>query len=207
VVAHDRIPGRLGDGGAWDFRPLAPKLPWPEIAGRRCLDVGSADGFWAFEMERRGAASVLATDVSSYFQSQCRTRFAEARAKLGSTVAYEECSVYDLEGEFDVYVLQVVTDPLGALEAVRHVANELLVLDTVSLPLSLLLSPLARIDARRDGGEWFVFNPRGLRKALELAGWTAVSQTGILRDGSHPGWKNRAGARGRACAIHAVNGG
>jgi tRNA (mo5U34)-methyltransferase len=194
--------------GSWDFRPLAPNLPWPEVSGRRCLDVGTADGFWAFELERRGAASVLATDVPSYFQSKCKTRFDEARARLGSEVAYEERSVYDLEGEFDValmgYVLQVVTDPLGALEAVRRVAKELLVLDTVSLPLSLLPSPLARLDARRDGGEWFVFNPRGLRKALELAGWRVVSQTGILRDGSHPGWKNRAGFRGRACAIRAV---
>lgn len=191
--------------GAWDLRPLAPKLPWPDLAGKRCLDVGTADGFWAFEMERRGAASVLATDVSSPFQSQRKKRFEEAREKLGSRAGYEECSVYDLEGAFDVafvgYVLQVVADPLGALEAVRRVAKELLVLDTVSLPLALLPSPLARIDARRDGGEWFVFNPRGLRKALELAGWTVVAQTGILRDGSHPGWKNRIGARGRACAI------
>lgn len=198
----------LPDGatdGSWDLRPLAPKLPWPDLAGSRCLDVGTADGFWAFELERRGAASVLATDVSSYFQSQCRPRFEHARDALGSRVAYEERSVYDLDGEFDLalmgYVLQVVTDPLGALEAVRRVSAQLLLLDTVSLPLSLLPSPLARIDARSDGGEWFVFNPRGLRKAFELAGWTVVAQTAILRDGSHPGWKERAGIRGRACAI------
>lgn len=87
----------------------------------------------------------------------------------------------------------------------RRVAKELLAFDTVSLPLALLPSPLARIDARRDGGEWFVLSPRGLRKALERAGWTVVAQTGILRDGSHPGWKNRAGFRGRAIAIRAVN--
>lgn len=201
----------LPDGptdGSWDFRPLAPNLPWPDVAGKRCLDVGTADGYWAFELERRGAASVLATDVSSFFQSRCRERFERARDALGSNVGYAECSVYDLEGEFDLafmgYVLQVVTDPLRALEAVRRVAKELLVLDTVSLPLSLLPSPLARLDARHDGGEWFVFNSCGLRKACELAGWTVAAQTGILRDGSHPGWKERVGVRGRACAILAV---
>lgn len=201
------LPDGSATHGWWDLRPIAKQLPWPEIEGKRCLDVGTADGFWAFELERRGAASVLATDVSSYFQSTCRPRFEEAREKLGSRVEYEERSVYELEGAFDVafmgYVLQVVADPVGALEAVRRVARELVLLDTVSLPLSFLPAPLARLDARRDGGEWFVFNTRGLRKAVERAGWTVVSQTGVLRDGSHPGWKERAGVRGRACAIAA----
>jgi hypothetical protein len=99
------------------------------------------------------------------------------------------------------YVLQVVTDPLGALEAVRRVSRELLLLDTVSVPLSFLPSPLARLDARRDGGEWLVFNPRGLRKAVELAGWTVQAQTGILADKPSHDWKHRVGLRGRACAI------
>jgi hypothetical protein len=132
-------------------------------------------------------------------------RFEEAHAKLGSAVRYEEQDVYELEGEYDLafmgYVLQVVTDPLGALEAVRRVSRELLLLDTVSVPLSFLPSPLARLDARRDGGEWFVFNPRGLRKAAELAGWTVQAQTGILADKRSHDWKHRVGLRGRACAI------
>lgn len=152
---------------------------------------------------------MLATNASSYFQSQCKRRFAHAREARGSNVEYEERSVYDLEGAFDVavmgYVLQVVTDPLGALGAVRRVSKELLLLDTVSLPLAFLPSPLARLDARRDGGEWFVFNPRGLRMAVELAGWTVVAQTGVLRDRAHPGWKQRVGTHGRDSAIHAVN--
>lgn len=191
--------------GWWDLRAISRKLPWPNVAGKRCLDVGTADGFWAFELERRGAASVLAIDRPSFFQSECRARFEEACEKRGSRVEYEERDVYDLEGEFDVafmgYVLQVVPDPLAALEAVRRVAHELLLLDTVSLPLSFLPSPLARIDARRDGGEWFVFNPRGLRKAVELAGWIVDAQTGILADRPGLDWKHRIGVRGRACAV------
>ena len=118
---------------------------------------------------------------------------------------YEEGNVYELEGDFDFafmgYVLQVIADPLGALESVRRVSKQLLVLDTVSVPLSLLPSPLARIDARRDGGEWFVFNPRGFRKAVEMAGWTVEAQTGILADKTRHDWKHRVGLRGRACAI------
>jgi tRNA (mo5U34)-methyltransferase len=192
--------------GPWDLRPLAARLPWPEVEGRRCLDVGSADGFWAFELEKRGAASVVATDVPSYFQSRARARFELAAEHLGSRVEYRECDVYALEGEFDVvvmgYVLQMVRDPVGALEAVRRVCRgHLLLLDTVSLPLSFLPAPLSRLDARCDGREWFVFNVRGLRKLVELAGWRVQAQTGILRDRADVDWKHRVGVRGRACAI------
>ena len=154
-------------------------------------------------MERRGAADVLATDVPSHYAKLARTRF----ETVESSVRYEECSVYDLEGEFDVafmgWVLQTLDDPIRALKAVRRIAKQLLLLDTVSVPLSLLPTPLARLDARRDGGEWFVFNRRGLRKVAELAGWTVERQTGILRDRYviPTGWKHRAGLRGRSCAV------
>jgi hypothetical protein len=154
-------------------------------------------------MERRGAAEVLATDVPSHFARAARARF----EGVESSVRYAECSVYDLEGEFDLafmgWVLQTLDDPIRALKAVRRVARQLLLLDTVSAPLTLIPAPLARLDARRDGGEWFVFNPRGMRKAMELAGWSVVAQTRILRDRFFIGtdWKHRAGVRGRSCAM------
>ena len=31
--------------GSWDLRPTAAELPWPDVAGKRCLDVGTMDGF------------------------------------------------------------------------------------------------------------------------------------------------------------------
>jgi len=178
-------------------------LPWPDLTGKRCLDIGTADGFWAFEMERRGAAEVVATDVPTPFAQAARVRF-EA---VESTVRYEERSVYDLEGDVDFafmgWVLQTLDDPIRALKAVRRVAKQLLLLDTISVPLMLVPAPLARIDARRDGGEWFVFNRRGLRKAMELAGWTVEADTGVLRDRYvlPTGWKHRVGVRGRSCAL------
>jgi tRNA (mo5U34)-methyltransferase len=111
--------------GGWDLRPTALELPWPDVAGKRCLDVGTADGFWAFELERRGAADVVAIDLPSAFQAKARARFALAAELLGSGVAYEERSVYGVEGTFDVvvmgFVLQMVSDPLGALRAIRSV--------------------------------------------------------------------------------------
>src|SRR5207244_1994191 len=55
-------PGVLTPGW-FDLRDLARDIPWPDLTGKRCLDVGTFDGFWAFEMERRGAAEVVAIDV------------------------------------------------------------------------------------------------------------------------------------------------
>ena len=92
-------------------------------------------------------------------------------------------------------------------------AVSLIVLDTVSRPLELLRAPLARLDARRDGSEWFVFNRRGMRKALELAGWVVEETTPVLRDHAGPGVGRgeRAlrlpmhvlGMRGRSAAVRA----
>ena len=50
--------------GYFDLRPIVDELPWPDVRGKRCLDIGSYDGFYAFELERRGAAEVVAVDVA-----------------------------------------------------------------------------------------------------------------------------------------------
>jgi len=113
------------------------------------------------------------------------------------------------------YVLQMLRDPLRGLEAVRRVCRgHLILLETVSRPLDLLPAPLSRLDARRDGSEWFVFNRRGMRKALDIAGWVVEETTPLLRDRPGPGvgtheltLRRRAmltcGIRGRSAAIRA----
>src|SRR5215210_858495 len=60
----------LGDGvvtpGMFDHRPVLQHYPLPEdLTGMKCLDVATMDGYWAFEMERRGAASVTALDLEN----------------------------------------------------------------------------------------------------------------------------------------------
>jgi tRNA (mo5U34)-methyltransferase len=56
-------PGQVTPGW-FDTRAAAAKVPLPErLDGKRCLDVGTWDGFWAFEMERRGADEVVALDI------------------------------------------------------------------------------------------------------------------------------------------------
>lgn len=50
--------------GVFDLRPIVERLPWPDVRGKRCLDIGTFDGFFAFELERRGASEVVATDIA-----------------------------------------------------------------------------------------------------------------------------------------------
>jgi tRNA (mo5U34)-methyltransferase len=236
--AIEVVPGVLTPGG-WDLRATALQLPWPaSLHGMRCLDVGTMDGFWAFELERRGAGEVMAIDVleatrldhfvadrlrGERHRRDSERNFAVAAELLGSRAELRDLSVYDLDpaevGRFDLvvmgYVLQMLRDPLRALEAVRRVCGgHLILLDTVSRPLDLLPGPLARLDGRRDGSEWFVFNRRGLRKALKVAGWDVEETTPLLRDRPGPGVGRRErtlrraamhalGIRGRSAAIRA----
>src|SRR5438270_10332917 len=58
------LPGGVVTPGEYDTRRAAARIPLPaSLAGLRCLDVGTHDGFWAFEMERRGASEVVAIDL------------------------------------------------------------------------------------------------------------------------------------------------
>ena len=196
-------------------------MPWPpSLRGMRCLDVGTMDGFWAFELERRGAGEVVAIDL---VDPRKRPTFRVAADLLGSRASCRKLSVYDLDpsdvGVFDVvvmgYVLQMLREPFRGLEAVRSVCRgHLMVIETVSRPLSLLPSPLARLDARRDGSEWFVFNPRGLRKALRLGGFDVEASTPIFRDRYGPPYRGEPisfgaramyglGVRGRSVGVRA----
>src|SRR5918992_453784 len=50
--------------GWFDTRGVVDQIPLPaSLAGKRCLDIATFDGFWAFEMERRGAQDVTAIDI------------------------------------------------------------------------------------------------------------------------------------------------
>jgi tRNA (mo5U34)-methyltransferase len=109
--------------GIVDVRPIVPRVPIPaSLEGKRCLDIGTWDGFWAFEMERRGAAEVHAVDVPDPYQWDwpARTRILEsydggkenleeikrngngfpiARDALGSSVERHELTVYEISPE------------------------------------------------------------------------------------------------------------
>lgn len=149
--------------GQIDLRKTAPKLLPGDLSGRRALDVGTFDGFWAFELARRGATTVAA-DVPSLDAAEwppnhrealvARMRDWDIQLGRGFRLAAEliepapqrvECSIYDLDagalgGAFDLVfvgaLLVHLRDPIRALECVHDVlagGGELILLETFSV--------------------------------------------------------------------------
>jgi len=186
--------------GWYDLRALPAQLPLPSrLDGLRCLDVGTFDGFWAFELERRGAREVVAVDLLDPLawdwpagsapdtveaigqRKRGGAGFELAAGALGSAVRREERSVYDLDpadlGSFDlVYVgslLLHLRDPVRAIERVRAVcAGSALFVDAIDLPLTRLAprTPLAGLDGRGRPW-WWLPNLAGLRRMVEAGGF------------------------------------
>ena len=49
--------------GMFDNRHALSVIPFTDLRGKRCLDVGTHDGFVALHMERQGASEVVAIDL------------------------------------------------------------------------------------------------------------------------------------------------
>ena len=162
------LPGGIVTPGDYDMTDTAGRIPLPKsLVGRRCLDVGTRDGFWAFEMERRGAEEVVAIDLDDPEKldfPEPRPRLAAATREslerrqsafhiahraLGSEVDRRNLSVYDLTTEqagrfqfaFIGTLLLHLRNPVDALAAIRRVLEpdgRLMSNDAVSLSLTLL---------------------------------------------------------------------
>ena len=121
--------------GEYDTKQLLGIMDFPkDLSGKTVLDIGTNDGFFAFEAERRGAKRIVAVD-------RCppdHNGFAMAHSLLNSKAEYEAASVYDLDpekhGTFDVVlffgVLYHLRHPLLALEKIHRVCTELLLIES-----------------------------------------------------------------------------
>lgn len=173
------------------------------LAGLRCLDVASWDGFFAFEMERRGAAEVVSFDLESIadidipapHRAELITRaegrrqdrgFQLAREVLGSRVVRRCGSVYELSpdavGRFDLIVvsdlLLHLRDPQLALDHIRSVcAGTLLLADVYHPPLEEFGDRcLAEYSPWLPGYTWWQMNVNSLRRMLETAGFESIEE-------------------------------
>jgi tRNA (mo5U34)-methyltransferase len=108
-------------------RARIAQFPIPaDLRGKRVLDIGAWDGWFSFEMERRGA-TVVAVDATK------RTRFLEARAMLNSKVEHVVADISYLTpreiGYFDIVlffgVLYHLKHPMLALERVCELTTDL----------------------------------------------------------------------------------
>jgi len=207
--------------GAFDLRPIVDRLPWPDVVGKRCLDVGTYDGFLAFELERRGASEVVAIDIAAHEQwdwelhmralgpqylrkvagPQLGAGVRVARRLIGSSIQLEQVNVYDLSpgavAEFDVVVcgslLLHLRDPLRALEAIRSVCRgELLCTNHVELSTSIFSRrALFRLDGTGGLTQWWLPNRAGSRQLLRAAGFRILRESGLYSIPFGPGHERR----------------
>jgi tRNA (mo5U34)-methyltransferase len=103
------------------------QFPIPaDLTGKRVLDIGAWDGWFSFEMEKRGA-KVLAIDSAEH------TQFRVARELLGSKVDYQIADICRLSskdvGRFDIVlffgVLYHLKHPMLALENVCDLTTDM----------------------------------------------------------------------------------
>jgi tRNA (mo5U34)-methyltransferase len=208
-------PGHVTDG-MFDLRPYVGRYGLPaRLDDMRVLDVGTWDGFWAFEMERRGAAEVVAIDLDderdldwpprrrprNVPQEQRGAGFELAKEILGSSVERICVSVYDAHprdiGTFDLVfagsVLMHLRDQLLALERIAALCRGRFISAEEYDPLSGLVPfPVARYRADREAAVVF-WQPsaRTWRRMIWTAGFDRVAEHNRLRLRSPRGFSVR----------------
>jgi tRNA (mo5U34)-methyltransferase len=169
--------------GMFDNRHALPIIPFPDLKGKRCLDIGTCDGLYAFHMERSGATEIIAVDLPdlsqldyppeyrhhpSFDRSQSavqarRTGFHLLHEVLGSKVQWQGINVYDLSAEelgtFDVVVvaslLLHLRDPVQALDKVRPLVRGHLVLaEHIHTPLTVPPRRRPLFELRGEGSDF-----------------------------------------------------
>ena len=225
VASHEwyhsiELPHGVVTPGGFDHRSILPKYGIPDdLSGLRALDVGTLDGFWAFEFERRGAMEVVAIDIEHWsdldlskvvidqFKGSGLDRetglcFDIAKEALDSKVMREVLSVYDLSpekvGTFDLVfvgdLLLHLQNPILALERVHSVTKSYAIIADVFDP---------KIDktgekylARCMGGwkycVWWQPSRSCLTQMLKAAGFMQVREVSaftLAKRGEEPVWR------------------
>jgi len=200
--------------GMFDLRPFVDRYGLPEsLEGKRCLDVGTWDGFWAFEMERRGG-EVVGIDLDEErlldwpprrrpkeFPDAARgANFAVAKDALGSNVERRVVSIYDANpdelGTFDFAfcgsVLIHLRDQLLALERIaglvkrggQFISAEAYWPRAAHVPFAV---SRYRADRPKDVVFWEP-NPRAWRRMIWTAGFDDVREYGRFKLRARAGW-------------------
>lgn len=172
-----------------------------DCKGLRALDIGARDGFFSFELERRGAEVVAIDQVAPD-----KTGFSVAKSLLGSKVEYQVRNVYDLNpaqlGRFDIVlflgVLYHLRNPLLALDSIWSVSGSAMwleshVMDEATLvgesefqPLKTVAPNLANVpimqffpndELNKDSSNWWAPNCACVEAMLESCNFRVDSTT------------------------------
>lgn len=139
--------------GINDSPAVLRRLALPQdCSGMRVLDLGARDGYFSFELERRGA-DVLAVD----YMPPGVTGFEIASKLVGSRVPYLHENLYRLRpeviGTFDLVLflglLYHLPDPVAALRLIRSLCRARMILETLIIDSCMLMpdGSLATLDS------------------------------------------------------------
>jgi tRNA (mo5U34)-methyltransferase len=183
----DIVPG-VRTEGIYDPSRTLPRLALDQrLDGKRVLDVGAWDGYYSFEMERRGA-EVLATDHYSWSGGGWGTKDGfdlvhEARGSRVQSLRIDptELTAEKVGGPFDIVlflgVLYHLPNPLQVLERVRSVTGDLLVLET-EVGMLLTRRPAAEFfpgtELNDDPTNWWAPNVAAMIGMLRAVGFASV---------------------------------
>jgi tRNA (mo5U34)-methyltransferase len=203
------LPGGVTTPGYFDLRRVVGKLPLPaSLDGKRCLDAAACEGFWSFELARRGAGEVVSLDLPDTSSQDWQGIVETEELRRGSGLANDhfhfvreslavrgvervDMNLYDVDpdrlGTFDFVfignVLIHLSDPVRALRALRSVMRpgaELLSLEATSLALTLLSPriPLGQLWDWDDQPRWWTPNKAAHRRLLHAAGFEVIDDGG-----------------------------
>lgn len=125
-------PGETGDSEQRKLEMM--QLP-EDLRGKTVLDIGCNEGFFSFEVERRGAERILAVDKSSAAEE----KFNLVKKIFGSKVEFKSLDLLDTNppeiGRFDIVfflaVLHHMRHPLLALDRVYELTKEYALIEYV----------------------------------------------------------------------------
>lgn len=190
--------------GMFDHRPYLDRYGLPEdLTGKRALDVGAQDGFFAFELERRGA-DVVALDLDDPndldwprhlrkvgvgregggFPLADDSAFSIALEAKQSTVERVPLSIYDVSrerlGSFDLVFAGSMhvhlRDPVRALERMADVCRgRLIYADAIAKELEWLPRiKVARFTAQSPWMTWWIPTSRTMAAMTQVSGFRDV---------------------------------
>jgi tRNA (mo5U34)-methyltransferase len=205
-------PGHVTEG-MFDLRQQVHHYGLPDrLDGKRVLDIGTWDGFWAFEMERRGASEVISLDLDDERDLDWPPRrrpqtfpdtprgagFRIAKEVLDSKVERVNLSIYHATpeeiGTFDFVfcgsVLIHLRDQLLALERIAGLCTgTFLSAEEYDRKASLIPFPVSHYHADRDRAVVFWLpSIKTWKRMIWTAGFDRVEQVSRFKVEARAGW-------------------
>ena len=204
--------------GRFDHYPLLQDYRLPaSLKGQRAIDVATNNGFWAFQMEQRGAQEVVAIDVDCHgdldlpprqragstpeeLKQPRGTGFFVAQELLKSKVQRRPINVYDLSpsnvGQFDfVFVGDLLLHLLNPVKAAAAISSITSGVAHVVECYSPFLPPMTMHYQGADQATWWGVSLGALEKILYDGGFNKVELIHKFKAPSQPGqpaWMWRA---------------